>query len=153
MTGSLIETPTLGDRTIADDRTRHHAPRARMDGWWPAAARIALLFSQPPNARRAAEDCLDETAVLMDRSPDPPVAGAIGGSGLHPLPASSRSHQRRSSAAAPGPARTKRTQETRSIRSRSLAFQPALGILTHKVVTSISTANRHATTRVATPSK
>jgi hypothetical protein len=42
MTGSLIETPTLGDRTIADDRTRHHAPRARMDGWWPAAARIAL---------------------------------------------------------------------------------------------------------------
>src|SRR6266478_6811883 len=71
MTGSLIETPTLGDRTIADDRTRHHAPRARMDGWWPAAARIVPLFSQPPNARRAAEDCLDETAVLMDRSPDP----------------------------------------------------------------------------------
>ncbi len=42
MTGSLIETPTLGDRTIADDRTRHHAPRARMDGWWTAAARTAL---------------------------------------------------------------------------------------------------------------
>src|SRR5713101_7042728 len=80
MTGSLIETPTLGDRTIADDRTRHHAPRARMDGWWPAAARIALLFSQPPNARRAAEDCLDETAVLMDQSPDPPAAGATAGS-------------------------------------------------------------------------
>jgi len=47
-----------GDRTIADDRTRHHAPRARMDGWWPAAARIVPLFSQPPNARRAAEDCI-----------------------------------------------------------------------------------------------
>src|SRR5690349_1647675 len=45
MTGSLIETPTLGDRTIADDRTRHHAPRARMDGWWTAAARIALSSS------------------------------------------------------------------------------------------------------------
>src|SRR6266446_7923862 len=75
MTGSLIETPTLGDRTIADDRTRHHAPRARMDGWWPAAARIVPLFRQPPNARRAAEDCIDETAVLMDRSPDPPAAG------------------------------------------------------------------------------
>jgi len=42
MTGLLIETPTLGDRTIADDRTRHHAPRARMDGWWTAAARTAL---------------------------------------------------------------------------------------------------------------
>src|SRR6266700_1147464 len=41
MTGSLIETPPLGDRTIADDRTRHHAPRARMDGWWTAAARTA----------------------------------------------------------------------------------------------------------------
>src|SRR6266404_1322185 len=39
MTGSLIETPTLGDRTIVDDRTRHHAPRARMDGWWTTAAR------------------------------------------------------------------------------------------------------------------
>src|SRR6266436_2470140 len=77
MTGSLIETPTLGDRTIADDRTRHHAPRARMDGWWPAAARIVPLFSQPPNARRAAEDCIDETAVLMDRSPDPRAGVAI----------------------------------------------------------------------------
>ena len=41
MTGSLIGPPTLGDRTIADDRTRHHAPRARMDGWWTAAARTA----------------------------------------------------------------------------------------------------------------
>jgi hypothetical protein len=42
MTGSLIETPTLGDRTIADDRIRHHAPRARMDGWWTTAARTGL---------------------------------------------------------------------------------------------------------------
>jgi hypothetical protein len=42
MTGSLIETPTLGDRTIVDDRTRHHAPRARMDGWWTTAARTTL---------------------------------------------------------------------------------------------------------------
>jgi len=42
MTGSLIETPTLGDRTIADDRTRHHAPRARMDGWWTTAPRTTL---------------------------------------------------------------------------------------------------------------
>src|SRR5690242_10463663 len=42
MTGSLIETPTLGDRTIADDRTRQHAPRAQLDGWWTAAAQIAL---------------------------------------------------------------------------------------------------------------
>src|SRR5260370_41933192 len=80
MPGSLIETPTLGDRTIADDRTRHHAPRARMDGWWPAAARIAPLFSQPPNARRAAEDCIDETAVLMDQSPDPAAVGSLGDS-------------------------------------------------------------------------
>src|SRR5712691_2449028 len=72
MTGSLIETPTLGDRTIVDDRTRHHAPRARMDGWWTTAARTTLSLRQPPTAR-AVEDCLDETAVLMDRSPDPPA--------------------------------------------------------------------------------
>src|SRR5215831_3279032 len=45
----------------------------------------------------------------------------------------------------------KRTQATSSIRSRSLAFQPWLGILTHKVVTSISAANRLPSTRVASP--
>ncbi len=62
---TLIETPTLGDCTIADDRTRHHAPRARMDGWWTAAPRTALSPANLQEARRAAEDCIDETAVLM----------------------------------------------------------------------------------------
>src|SRR6266478_2466128 len=35
---------------------------------------------QPPTAR-AVEDCLDATAVLMDRSPDPPAARATAGRG------------------------------------------------------------------------
>src|SRR5713101_6927850 len=33
----LIGPPLLDDRRVVDDRTRHHAPRARMDGWWPCA--------------------------------------------------------------------------------------------------------------------
>src|ERR1700737_1140366 len=64
MTGSLIETPPLGDRTIADDRTRHHAPRARMDGWWTAAARTAL---SPANLQK-------RSAQLRTALPKPPFS-------------------------------------------------------------------------------
>src|SRR5690242_21906743 len=69
MTGSLIETPTLGDRTIADDRTRHHAPRARMDGWWTAAARIALSSS----------NLQTRGAQLRTVLTDPPFSWMAGG--------------------------------------------------------------------------
>jgi len=37
LTGSLIGPPLLDD-SVVDDRTRHHAPSARMDGWWAVAA-------------------------------------------------------------------------------------------------------------------
>jgi len=39
LTASLIGPPLLDD-SVVDDRTRHHAPSARMDGWWTVAAGI-----------------------------------------------------------------------------------------------------------------
>jgi len=40
LTGSLIGPPLLDD-SVVDDRTRHHALGARMDGWWTVAAGMA----------------------------------------------------------------------------------------------------------------
>src|SRR4029434_10853903 len=48
------------------------ASRARMDGWWTVTAGCTVVV------------CLDPTAVLMDRSPDPPAASARGGSSAAP---------------------------------------------------------------------
>jgi len=40
--------PHLLDDSVVDDRTRHHALGARMDGWWTVAAGILTPRGSPP---------------------------------------------------------------------------------------------------------
>src|SRR5207245_7798088 len=38
-------------RCVVDDRTRHHALRARMDGWWPCApGNVTVMHRARPTA-------------------------------------------------------------------------------------------------------
>src|SRR6266481_9248179 len=66
---------------IARSPTIEHDIMRRVREWMAGGPSPHGLPSlrQPPTAR-AVEDCLDETAVLMDRSPDPAAAGARAGS-------------------------------------------------------------------------
>src|SRR5712664_1072197 len=66
---------------IARSSTIEHDIMRRVREWMAGGPPPHGLPSlrQPPTAR-AVEDCLDETAVLMDQSPDPPAAGATAGS-------------------------------------------------------------------------
>src|SRR6266481_2996150 len=61
---------------IARSSTIEHDIMRRVREWMAGGPPPHGLPSlrQPPTAR-AVEDCLDETAVLMDRSPGPPAAG------------------------------------------------------------------------------
>ena len=76
--------PRRSAPSIVDDRilTSCAVVCARMDGWWTLA--VGNHTSQAASSRK--EECADGIAaltpkpVLMDRSPDPPAAGAIAGS-------------------------------------------------------------------------
>src|SRR6267154_1690060 len=66
---------------IARSSTIEHDIMRRVREWMAGGPPPHGLPSlrQPPTAR-AVEDCLDETAVLMDRSPDPPDSEPTAGS-------------------------------------------------------------------------
>ena len=81
LSGPLIDWAAPPRRPpVVDDRTRHHAPRARMDGWWTLAARDSPCTPRSRRREQLAERRLTPTTVLMDGSPHPPAPAPPAGS-------------------------------------------------------------------------